>query len=103
MLHLRFFNVIQSLQHKEATKTIDELIMAVEKSFDVFSTTQSNKIFLTLQSCMVEIMKIKGSNKYKIPHMKKDKLCNQGRIPSQLSCGPLLIQEVTQYISDNIA
>lgn len=49
---------------------------------------------------MVEIMKVKGSNKYKIPHMKKDVLYNQSEILSQLRCDPSLIQEVTQYLEN---
>jgi len=72
VLDLGFFNAIQSLQHKEAPKTIDDLIMAIEKSFLDFTTSESNKIFLTLQACMIEIMKVRGSNRYKIPHCKKD-------------------------------
>ena len=38
-LDLGFFNAIQSLQHKEAPKTTDDLIMAVEKSFLDFTTS----------------------------------------------------------------
>jgi hypothetical protein len=72
----------------------------VENSFDAFSTIQSDKISITLQSCMVEIMKIKGSNRYKTPRMKKDSMYNQGELPSQLSCDPSLIQEVTQYLEN---
>lgn len=98
VLDLGFFKAIQSLQQKESINSIDGLIEAVEKSFDSFSTIQPDKIFLTLQSCMAEIMKVKGSNKYKIPHMKKDVLYNQGEIPRQLRCDPSLIHEVTQYL-----
>ncbi|XP_058759685.1 uncharacterized protein LOC131633000 [Vicia villosa] len=95
-----FKQQMKYLQHKESTKTVDDLIKAVEKSFDEFSIKQSDKIFMTLQSCMVEIMKAKGSNKYKIPHMKKDAMYNQGRLPSQLSCDLSFIQEVTQYLEN---
>ncbi|CAI8602512.1 unnamed protein product [Vicia faba] len=98
VLDLGFFNAIQSLQQQEAVNSIDELIDAVQKAFDDFSCQQSDKKFSTLQSCMIEIMKIKGSNKYKIPHMKKDMMYNQGCIPTQLSCDSLLIQEVTEYL-----
>jgi hypothetical protein len=100
ILDLGFFNAIQSLQHKVSAKSVGDLVKAVEYSFDAFSTIQSDKIFITLQSCMVEIMKIKGSNRYKTPHMKKDSMYNQGELPSQLSCDPSLIQEVTQYLEN---
>ncbi|KAI5404282.1 uncharacterized protein LOC127079072 [Lathyrus oleraceus] len=100
VLDLGFFNAIQSLQQKEPVKSIDELVGAVQKAFDEFSTVQSNKIFSTLQSCMIEIMKINGSNKYKIPHMKKDMLYKQGGIPVQMSCDSSLVQEVTEYLQN---
>ncbi|KAI5406026.1 hypothetical protein KIW84_052690 [Lathyrus oleraceus] len=100
VLDLGFFNAIQSLQQKEPVKSIDELVSAVQKAFDEFSTVQSNKIFSTLQSCMIEIMKINGSNKYKIPHMKKDMLYKQGGIPVQMSCDSSLVQEVTEYLQN---
>ncbi|KAI5400180.1 hypothetical protein KIW84_065200 [Lathyrus oleraceus] len=100
VLDLGFFNAIQSLQQKEPIKSIDELVGAVQKAFDEFSTVQSNKIFSTLQSCMIEIMKINESNKYKIPHMKKDMLYKQGGIPVQTSCDSSLVQEVTEYLQN---
>lgn len=100
VLDLGFFSAIQSLQQTESVKSIDELIGAVQKAFDEFSVVQSNKFFCTLQSCMIEIMKINGSNKYKIPHMKKDMLHIQGGIPTQMSCDSSLLQEATEYLQN---
>lgn len=45
ILDLGFFASIQALQHKETTKTVDDLIGAVTRSFETFSSIQSNKIF----------------------------------------------------------
>ena len=53
-----------------------------------------NYIFLTLQSCMVEIIKVGGSNKYKIPHLKKYTLESIGLLPKQLSCEATLVEDV---------
>lgn len=86
VLDLGFFSTIQSLQQKQATKSMDELIEVVQKFYDVFSSKDSNKIFLTLRLCMIEIMKVKGSNKYKISHMKKNVLLNEVKLPTQLKC-----------------
>lgn len=69
ILDLGFLSAIQSLQQKDATKLVDELIEVVQKSFDAFSSNDSNKILRTLQSCMIEIMKVRGNNNYKILHM----------------------------------
>lgn len=99
VLDLGFFSAIQSLQHKEAPKTVDELINAVVKSFETFSSVKSNHIFLTMQSCMIEIMKAKGCHKYKIPHMKKASLERIGQLPTQLKCDSTLVQEVLDYLS----
>ncbi|XP_050220689.1 uncharacterized protein LOC126671037 [Mercurialis annua] len=86
ILDLGFFSAIQALQYKESVKSIDELVNAVYKSFETFSTVKSNRIFLTLQMCMIEIMKVKGAHKYTIPHMNKEKMENDGNLPTQLKC-----------------
>ena len=99
VLDLGFFSAIQSLQHKESPKTIDELVCAVVKSFENFSSVKSNHIFVTLQLCMIEIMKANGSNKYKIPHLNKERLEREGQLPVQMKCDPILVQEVFKYLN----
>lgn len=61
ILDLGFFRVIDALQHQEAPSTIQGLIEAAESSFHVYPTEELNNVFLTLQSCMVEVMKHKQS------------------------------------------
>ncbi|RHY21409.1 hypothetical protein DYB36_011410 [Aphanomyces astaci] len=43
--------------------------------------------FLTLQSCLREVIGCAGGNSYKIPHMKKAALKKCGRLPESASCG----------------
>ncbi|KAL3519084.1 hypothetical protein ACH5RR_021673 [Cinchona calisaya] len=81
VLELGFFRAIQSLQHQEAPKNIDELVTAIEKSFDEFPVEKLNHVFLTLQMCMIEVMKANGSNNYKVPHMNKSQLERNGYLP----------------------
>ncbi|KAL3519065.1 hypothetical protein ACH5RR_021654 [Cinchona calisaya] len=81
VLELGFFRAIQSLQHQEAPKNIDELVTAIEKSFDEFPVEKLNHVFFTLQMCMTEVMKSNGSNKYKVPHMNKSQLERNGYLP----------------------
>jgi len=95
---LDIFNAIQSLQYKESPNSVDELVKAVEKSFEAFSAVKSNRIFLTLQKCMIEIMKKRGCHKYKIPHMKKERLERQGQLPMQLKCDATLVQDIVEYL-----
>ncbi|KAK1357994.1 hypothetical protein POM88_051250 [Heracleum sosnowskyi] len=59
VLDLGFFNAIQTLHYKEASRTIDDLVESVQKAFYMFPTNKSNRIFLTLQNCMTEIMKVR--------------------------------------------
>lgn len=74
VLDLGFFSAIQSLRYKVAPKTIDDLVVAVEDAYEAYSPKLLNRIFLTLQSCMLEVMKTQGSNRYKISHMNKERL-----------------------------
>ena len=97
VLDLGFFSAIQSLQYKESPKTVDELVNAVVKSSEAFPAKKSNRIFLTFQLCMIEIMKAKGSQKYKILHMKKAML--ESQLLTQIKCNPALVQEVLNYLS----
>ena len=99
VLDVGFFSAIQSLHYKESPKTTDELVNAVVKSFEAFPVVKSNHIFLTLQLCMIEIMRAKGSNKYKIPHVSKSMLESEGKLPTQIKCDPLLVQEFISYLN----
>lgn len=69
VLDLGVFRAIQSSQYQQAPKNIEELVCAVEKSFEGL-----NNVFLTLHSCMVEVMKVYGGINYKVPHMGKNSL-----------------------------
>ncbi|ETV81952.1 hypothetical protein H257_05490 [Aphanomyces astaci] len=72
VLDLGFFNSIQSLQYQKSTRTIEELIDAVETSFYELPVDTVSKTFITLQKVMEKCIEIHGSNDYKLPHMKKD-------------------------------
>nr|XP_017233213.1 PREDICTED: uncharacterized protein LOC108207264 [Daucus carota subsp. sativus] len=101
ILDLGFFNAIQSLLYKESPKTIDELIDAVERSYQAYPPRILNRIFCTLQTCMIEILKGRGFNKYSIPHIKKNILERQGRLPKQMRCDAQLIQSVILWLSSS--
>ncbi|XP_045831165.1 uncharacterized protein LOC123922494 [Trifolium pratense] len=101
VLDLGLFSAIQSLQQTEVARSVNELIQVVQQAFDNYSSIDSNKVFLTLQASMIVIMKIKGSNQYKTPHMKKDVLINQGKLPCHLKCDLELVQQTCAYL-DNV-
>ncbi|KAF0703907.1 hypothetical protein AaE_015204 [Aphanomyces astaci] len=70
ILDLGFFAAVQSLQHRTSARSIDELVSNVVCAFD----ERLNHTFMTLQSCLVETLKLFGGNAYKIPHLSKEKL-----------------------------
>ncbi|KAH6805808.1 hypothetical protein C2S51_030639 [Perilla frutescens var. frutescens] len=80
------------------TNNVDELVNAVVTFFENLCPTKLNKIFLTLQSCMLEIMKIQGHNAYKIPHMGKYALSRQASLPLNLEVPPELVRQSIDYL-----
>nr|GME01584.1 Transposase, Tc1-like protein [Ipomoea batatas]GME17943.1 Transposase, Tc1-like protein [Ipomoea batatas]GME18569.1 Transposase, Tc1-like protein [Ipomoea batatas] len=93
VLDLGFFRAIQSLQYQEAPRNVDELVVATQKAFDDISIESLSNVFLTLQLCMVEVMKRFGGNNYKIPHINKQKLEREGRLPTTISCDMEVLNE----------
>lgn len=54
ILDLGFFAAIQTIQYKEAAKTVGELVSAVQNAFENYPPTSSNRMFLTLHHVLVE-------------------------------------------------
>jgi hypothetical protein len=98
ILDLGFFAAIQLIQQKFVSRTIDELVNAVVDSFEAYLTIFSNLIFISLQARMVEIMKIKGCNNYKIPHIKKATLERENNLPIAIKCDHALVQQTMDYL-----
>ena len=65
----------------------------IKQAFQEYSPQKANRIYLTLQLVMREAMKVQGSNKFKIPHVKKQTLERQGRLPWQIACEAPLVAE----------
>lgn len=95
---LGFFNAIQSLQQRLRCKNADDLIAAVNDSFYLLDPMVVNKVFLSLQCVLIEIMKCKGHNDYKQPHMKKDALLRQGQLPTNLIVPEYLVRESIDHL-----
>ncbi|ETN03608.1 hypothetical protein PPTG_15590 [Phytophthora nicotianae INRA-310] len=77
---------MQSLQHRLPRKGIAALIASVKEAYRNMKTDTVDYIFLSLQACMLEILRQKGGNLYKIPHLGKAKLRRAKRLPVSLSC-----------------
>ncbi|KAH9114660.1 hypothetical protein AeMF1_011275 [Aphanomyces euteiches] len=92
VLDLGYFNAIQSLQYTKSPTTIDELIVAVQDSFHELDSLVLERVFFTLQSVMLETLRNKDSNKYKLPHMGKDRLIKTNSLPISLPCDIDIVQ-----------
>lgn len=58
-----------------------------------FCPRKANRIFVTLQTVLLESMKKNGCNNYKIPHMNKEQLERQDMLPTSIPCPPDLLDE----------
>jgi len=81
---LGFFASLQSAHHCHCPRNELELIAMVRESFASYPVSKLNRLWVTLQSMMNEIVKCQGDNTFKIPHMNKDKLEREGRLPRKL-------------------
>lgn len=70
------------------TKNIDNLIDAVEVAFQNIELEKLDNVFLTLQTCMENIMMSGGGNSYKITDLEKEKHRRQNLFPRNLACKP---------------
>ena len=85
---LGFFASLQSAYYQNCPRNSIELIDMVNEAYEDYPTHKINRIWLTLQSCMNEIIKVHGCNQYKIPHMGKEKLEKENRLPVTLEVCP---------------
>lgn len=90
---LGFFASLQSLQHKKAPMNTKQLIEAVEDCFETYESYKLNRVFLTLMSCFNEILRVQGSNSYKLPHMGKESLERNDLLPNTISA-----EDYEQYL-----
>ncbi|RZC57567.1 hypothetical protein C5167_004867 [Papaver somniferum] len=98
VLDLGFFSVISARHHTDAPTTVDEFIASVTRAFESFSVEDANNVFITLQSCMKEILRIKSGIHYKIPHMHKWRLIRDGQLPNVLECDPEVLNEARDFM-----
>ncbi|KAL8474567.1 hypothetical protein ACS0TY_031138 [Phlomoides rotata] len=98
---LGWFRALQSLHVEVAARNVDELLGAVVSSFETLTSQTLNKVFLSLQSSMVEIIKHRGHNNYSIHHMKKDALTRQNALPTYIQVDVQLVKDSIDYLVEN--
>ncbi|XP_042026328.1 uncharacterized protein LOC121773514 [Salvia splendens] len=99
ILDLGFFRAIQSLKDKKACSNVDELLQNVSMAYEELTPQTLNKVFLTLQSVLSEILEVQGGNNYRIPHMNKDRLERIGALPNVLEVEERVVRDVLEYLA----
>ncbi|XP_057774932.1 uncharacterized protein LOC130993913 [Salvia miltiorrhiza] len=95
---LGFFRAIQTLKDRKPARDVEELLKNVKDAYDEYPPEKLNNVFLTLQGCYHEIIKAKGGNNYKIPHMNKDRLTRQGMLPDCIQVEEGLVRESLDFL-----
>jgi hypothetical protein len=99
VLDLGFFASLQSKIDTTNCNNINDLIAKVKNEYDKYDHREIRNVFLILQGCMIEVMKAGGGNKYKIPHINKDRLEALRMLPKSLSCDRQLIESVMESLN----
>ncbi|VFQ91330.1 unnamed protein product [Cuscuta campestris] len=100
ILDLGFFRAIQSLKEKTAPKNVAELVEAVKGAYATLTPQTLNKVWLSYQHVMQEVMNNDGGNKYKLPHMAKDRLAREGTLPVTLNVPHTLLEKTVRVLSN---
>ncbi|KAM0925532.1 hypothetical protein ACQ4PT_004175 [Festuca glaucescens] len=101
ILDLGWFASIQSMFQKKMPKTLAEIVQKVNQSLAEYPHQKLNRIFLSHQACMREIIKKKGSIHYDVPHLKKQALERQGKLPIRLKIEKQLIEDALAWLHAN--
>ncbi|XP_037433352.1 uncharacterized protein LOC119300505 [Triticum dicoccoides] len=83
-LDLGWFNSIQAMFQRKMPKDLPDIVKKVEESLEEYPHQRLNRIFLSHQACMREIIKHKGSIHYALPHLKKQSLEATGDLAIRL-------------------
>jgi hypothetical protein len=91
---LGFFRAIDSANNEVSYNEL-ELIQNIQMTFDGYDAQYLNNIWLTWMSCLNKIVEHHGKNDYRIPHMGKDRLLREERLPLTLPAGPEIVRMLT--------
>ncbi|KAM0912226.1 hypothetical protein ACQ4PT_012925 [Festuca glaucescens] len=98
ILDLGLFAALQSLFQKKSPTSILDILMKVQQAWNEYPAERSNRVFLTHQTCMVEIMKLMGEHRYKIPHIRKGVLQRLGILPEVLHVDHAIVNAAREFI-----
>jgi hypothetical protein len=76
-------------------------VKAVEDSFKKLDKQTLNKVFLTHQQCLEQIILCDGGNTFKLPHMGKERLLRQDQLPVSIGVSDELQAKFSSCNSHN--
>ena len=99
-LDLGFFTAIQALQEKKCTKSVDDLVDAVDEAYYEQPEETVDDVFYSLMVSMRDVLKTNGDNTKTTDHINKDKLRREMKLPVSLDVDPAaLIESARELIN----
>ena len=99
VLDLGFFNSLQSHQQERLASNVQEIINNVTAVYNAYPPEKLNDVFLTLQTVLEEVILKDGSNRFKIPHLGKEKLSNAGMLPHVVELRQATRDKVQEHLA----
>ena len=103
ILDLCLFRSLQSLTDCRAPQSIRELIEGVEQEYENYEVDKLARSFVSLQSCIREVLRKGGGIDYKVPHMNKERRHAEGWLPIALSVDLELVEQTLALIAESAA
>jgi hypothetical protein len=97
ILDLGLFNAMQAAYWNHSPKNSIDIIKMVEKTYNEYPANKINRVFVTLQAIFDTIIKEQGNNQFKIPHLGKEKLEKEGRLPSAVKLSQATIDTMVEF------
>ncbi|VFQ96958.1 unnamed protein product [Cuscuta campestris] len=79
----------------------NELVEAVRGAYAAITAETLNKVWLSYQDVMQQVMNDEGGNKYKLPHMANDRLARQGALPVYLNVPHTLVEKGVRVLAQD--
>jgi hypothetical protein len=102
VLDLSFFRALQAKQWSLGSETtIDGLIAQVLRAFQEFDPRKIDCGFLTLQTCLNDMLEVHGGNDYKIRHLGKQSILRElGELPQTIAATAEAVQVKEMFTGD---
>ena len=83
-----------------ATENLMALVRVVHLSFYRKDKETTERVWLTLQCVMEQIMEDRGGNNYNLKHISKEKLIMDGRLPRSIMYDRGIVERAQSYVRD---